>query len=137
MQPFAVPLFRTAIFISSIYCYSASPTLGVDATESVPANERLAPPNSGTLSEMDLANYAVRRLTPGSVKAKILIPTAHVYGENDPLLNESLDLVKMCEGSFASTIMHSGAHDIPMDEETSKKIKEVIEIAIGKSQMLS
>ena len=114
--------------------------MGVDVTDTVPVNERIenSPlPSSHGSSEEDLAYYTVRRLTPESVKAKLQIPTAHIYGESDKLLSESLDLVKMCEGSFASTFKHGGGHDVPMDNETSKKIRDAIEIAIGKSQMLS
>ena len=136
--PFAPPPFHVAIFVSSIYCYSRSTALGVDVTDMVPANERLNPrisPDSSD-SDEDLTSYRVRRLTPVSVRSKILIPTAHIYGEKDNLLNESLDLVKMCEGSFASTFQHHGGHEIPMDDETSKKIRDCIELAVEKSQML-
>ena len=105
-------------------------------TKIVPANERLETWGSPDSSEEDLTSSSVRRLTPSSVKAKLQIPTAHIYGIQDALLNESLDLVKMCDESFASTYQHGGGHDIPMDEETSKKIRDTIEIAVGKSQML-
>ena len=139
-QAFVPPPFRVAIFISSIYCYSRSTELGVDVTDIVPANERLetwSEPSSRDSSEENLPYHPVRRLTPDSCKAKLLIPTAHIYGSNDTLLNESLDLVKMCDSSFASTYMHGGGHDIPMDYDTSVKIRDTIEIAVGKSQMLS
>ena len=139
-QPFVPPPFRVAIFISSIYCYSRSLNLGVDVTAIVPANERLeswSEPSSRDSSEENLSYHPVRRLTPDSFKAKLQLPTAHIYGANDTLLNESLDLVKMCDSSLASTFMHDGGHEIPMDYETSLKIRDTIEIAVGKSQMLT
>ena len=112
--------------------------MGVDVTNTVPANERLeTSTGSRDSSEEDLTYNSVRRLTPESTRTKLQIPTAHIYGKKDKLLNESLDLVKMCEGDFASVFEHGGAHDIPMDDETSRKIRDAIEITIGKSQMLT
>ena len=106
----------------------------------MPVNERFdvsESSDSSFSSEEDLSDTSVRRLTPQSVKAKIRIPTAHIYGKEDVLLKESLDLVKMCDESLATTFMHHGAHDIPMQIETSKNIHDVIEKAIERSHMMS
>ena len=109
-------------------------------TDIVPANERLDLSDSSDStfsSQEDPADTLVRRLTPQSVKAKIRIPTAHIYGKEDALLCESLDLVKMCDDSLATTLMHHGGHDIPLEMETSKSIHGVIEKAIERSHMMS
>ena len=109
-------------------------------TDAVPMNERLDlsdSSDSSFSSQEDMADTLVRRLTPQSVKAKIRIPTAHIYGQQDELLKESLDLVKMCDESMATTFMHHGGHDIPFEMETSKSIHDAIETTIERSNMIS
>ena len=139
-KPWEPAPFRAAVFISSVYPYSRSPSAGVDVTDIVPADERLDTSDtsdSSMSSQEDLSDTLVRRLTPQSVRVKIRIPTAHIYGRNDSLVEESKALLQMCDESLMSTFVHQGGHDIPLSTETSRKIHDTIEETFERSQMMS
>ena len=139
-KPWEPAPFRAAVFISSVHPYSKSTTEGVDVTDVVPLDERFdyaSSSESSLSSDEDLTDTTIRRLTPESTGAKIRIPTAHIYGENDTLMTESQDMLKMCDHSLTSTFVHHGGHDIPLEVETSKKIHGVIEETIERSHMMS
>ena len=109
-------------------------------TASVPEFERLYvsdSSDSSLSSQDDPADTLVRRLTPQSTKAKIRIPTAHIYGDQDDLMQESVVVEQMCDETVASTFVHHGGHEIPFQSETSTKIHDVIEKAIERSHMMS
>ena len=139
-KPFSPPPFRFAIFLSSIYPYSASVQLGRDVTEEARPEERPKRPpsfDSAYSSEEDIAKYTVRVFKADCVKAKIQMPTAHIYGTEDSVLHECRELVKMCDKSVTFTYEHNGEHVIPMDADTNKAIRDVIMMAVERSDMLS
>ena len=70
-------------------------------------------------------------------KARIAIPTAHVFGRRDGLWGRhATDLVEMCGGKEAPGVYvyeHGEGHEIPRDE--AEEICEVIEMAIAKMML--
>ncbi|MCJ1298808.1 hypothetical protein MMC08_001598 [Hypocenomyce scalaris] len=123
-QPLSPPLFRAAVFISSFRPFSRDPSLGVDITED-PGT--YAPPSA----KEGLARC--RWMDPAVTKARIQIPTAHIYGDKDEFLNQALELVKLSEMSLASTFVHQGGHDIPVRPDVCKGIRDAIVTAVDQS----
>ena len=138
-KPWEPAPFKFAVFLSSIYPYSAKTSEGIDVTNIIPVNERLDQSDSetGSSTDEDPADALCRRLTPQSCNAKISIPTAHIYGDSDPLKPESTDVIEMCDPMMRSTFVHQGAHDIPLEYETSQHIHDTIQKAIERSNMIS
>ena len=139
-KPWEPAPFKAAVFISSVYCYSRSTSAGIDVTDVVPADERLDVSDSSDSSlstQDDLSDTLCRRLTPSSVNVRIRIPTAHIYGSNDSLVAESQALQSLCDETIASSFVHDGGHEIPLQVEASKKIYNTIEQAIERSNMIS
>ncbi|MCJ1227278.1 hypothetical protein MMC12_003933 [Toensbergia leucococca] len=140
-HPFAPPLFRFAIFICSTYAHSRSISLGKDVTEHVKPNER--PPlrrkstDSGYESDDDVSSDTVRLFCVESEKTKIQIPTAHIYGSEDKLMHESVEVELMCDKRVAFSYKHKGGHDVPMDAVTSKGIRDTVALAIDRCETFS
>ena len=43
----------------------------------------------------------------------IQIPTVHIWGEQDPMRDQSRDLSELCQPSLAAVFVHEGAHEVP------------------------
>lgn len=84
----------------------------------------LIPPSEATTEELTR--------TIGSF-GHIDLPTVNVIGQQDLCYNQSLQLSKSCESSMSQTIFHSGGHDVPRDDITSRKIAMAIEKAAKKA----
>ena len=139
-HPFEPPLFRFAIFICSTYPHSRSVTKGKDVTELVKPDElprSRRSMDSGYESEADAANCRVRLLCVEVEKTKIAIPTAHIYGAEDKLMHESVEVEEMCDKRLAFTYKHKGGHEIPMDAITSKAIRDTIALTIERCDTFS
>jgi pimeloyl-ACP methyl ester carboxylesterase len=55
----------------------------------------------------------VRTMDPDNDGQPIKIPTVHIWGEQDPLRNESETLSKLCEKSLTTVFVHEGGHEVP------------------------
>lgn len=84
----------------------------------------LIPPSKATTDELTK--------TIGSF-GHIDIPTVNVVGEQDLCYNQSVQLSKSCDSSMSQIIFHSGGHDVPRDDVTSRKIAAAIEKAAKKA----
>jgi len=141
-KPFLRPPFRFAVFICSTYAHSASLSLGKDVTEHVkpedlPKSRKSFDSGYSSEPEQDTAKNAVHLFCVEVEKARIQIPTAHIYGNEDPLKHESVEVELMSNKNVAVSYTHKGGHGIPMDEVTSKCISDVIHMAMGKCEIIS
>ncbi|OKL56915.1 hypothetical protein UA08_07742 [Talaromyces atroroseus] len=76
------------------------------------------------------------RFHPEVDTVRISIPTAHVYGKNDPYLSQSVQLVNMSQLDLVRAMDHGGAHDIPRSNSVTKAIADTIEKTIMKSEFM-
>jgi len=67
------------------------------------------------------------RLHPDHDTVRIQIPTAHVMGKLDPYRIQSYKLKDLCCANLVTTYEHLGGHEIPRMEDSSMKIKNLIE----------
>ena len=161
-NPVALPLFRFAVFICGDLPFTRSPDLGVDVTEQYikdgmmhgdVVNEaeeitELKKSASGrsslefstdsgyTSDEEGASARTVRRFVPEVDRERIQIPTVHVYGAQDVDLKKSLALIEMCDEGLRETYMHRGGHDIPRAEDVHRKIVEVVQAAVVRSDTM-
>jgi len=139
-KPLSRPPFRFAVFICSTYAHSARVSLGKDVTEHVKPEDRPKSResfDSGYSSDQNTADNSVHLFCVEVEKARIQIPTAHIYGNEDPLRHESIEVELMCNKNLAVSYAHKGGHDIPMDEPTSKCISDVIHLATKLCETIS
>jgi hypothetical protein len=76
----------------------------------------------------------IKRFHPAVDKHRIAIPTAHIYGRQDPYYNQSLDLIKLCENKWVSTYEHLEGHNVPRASSVTKGIVDAIEKAVRASE---
>ncbi|GAB1319700.1 hypothetical protein MFIFM68171_09910 [Madurella fahalii] len=107
-RPFSPPLFRLAIFICGSSALSVSETSGMWS--------RLSP------SELEKKGQRIK------------IPTVHIYGNNDPAYQESLNLKDMCEPRFRLEYDHKKGHEVPravqITEQMAGVVRKGIEMAL-------
>ena len=65
---------------------------------------------------------------------RIQVPTVHVYGAKHGFLAQGIQLFKLCESSLREKFDHDGGHEVPMKPEITRKIADVINKAIMRSQ---
>ncbi len=65
---------------------------------------------------------------------RIQIPTVHVCGAKDGFLAQGIQLFEMCESSLREKFDHDGGHEVPMKPEITRKIADVINKAVMRSQ---
>lgn len=58
--------------------------------------------------------------------SKIRIPSLHIVGKEDEILEHSLDLFKLCCGGSATLLYHGKGHTVPRDRETVMAIAKAI-----------
>ena len=139
-KPWLPPPFRVAIFLCATYAHSRTTVDGEDVTHKVPTNElpsRRTSTDSGYSSEEDSAKDSIRVLYANSTKARIQIPTAHLYGENDSYLHESLEVLDLCDPRLALEFKHKGGHEVPMDMTSNKKIHDIIATTCERGETFS
>ncbi|MCJ1318878.1 hypothetical protein MMC15_004210 [Xylographa vitiligo] len=139
-KPWLPSPFRVAIFLCATYAHSRTPVDGEDVTHKVPTSElpsRRQSTDSGYDSDEDSAKDSIRVLYARSTKARIQIPTAHLYGENDSYLHESLEVLDLCDPRLALEFKHKGGHEVPMDTESNKKIRDIIAMTCERAETFS
>ncbi|KAH7381962.1 putative DUF341 domain oxidoreductase, partial [Cadophora sp. MPI-SDFR-AT-0126] len=57
---------------------------------------------------------------------KIRIPSLHIVGKEDEILEHSLHLFELCEGDCATLLHHGKGHTIPRDKENVMAIAKAI-----------
>ena len=138
--PWLPPPFRVAIFLCGTYAHSANGKDGKDITNTVPEDElpqKRRSTDSGYSSDEQSVKDSIRIFYADSTKARIRIPTAHLYGENDSYLHESLELADMCDPRLAVEVKHQGGHEVPMDAISNKKIRDMIAITCERGATFS
>jgi len=138
--PWLPPPFRVAIFLCATYPHSRNSVDGEDVTDKVPMSElpgRRSSTDSGYSSDEDSAKDSIRVLYANSTKARIQIPTAHLYGENDQYLHESLEVVDLCDQRLSIEYKHKGGHEVPMDAVSNKKIRDIIAMTCERGETFS
>jgi len=138
--PWLPPPFRVAIFLCATYPHSRNSVDGKDVTDKVPTSElpgRRSSTDSGYSSDEDSAKDSIRVLYANSTKARIQIPTAHLYGENDQYLHESLEVVDLCDQRLSIEYKHKGGHEVPMDAVSNKKIRDIIAMTCERGETFS
>jgi predicted esterase len=60
-------------------------------------------------------------------EAKIGIPSLHVCGQADEILDDSLALMKRCEDGTAELLLHKFGHTVPKDAQTVDRIMKGID----------
>jgi len=139
-KPWLPPPFRVAVFLCAIYAHSRNSLDGKDVTDKVPASElpdRRRSTDSGYSSDDDSGRDSIRVFYADSTKARIQIPTAHLYGENDSYLHESLEIVDLCDQRLSLEFKHKGGHEVPMDAVSNKKIRDIIAMTCERGETFS
>jgi len=78
----------------------------------------------------------VRRMEPDVDTVRINIPTAHLIGKMDPAYGQSARLLGLCEKSLASVFEESFGHEVPKKKGQSRKISDLIEEVVMKSEFM-
>lgn len=65
---------------------------------------------------------------------RINIPTAHVWGSQDLFKSHAQLLVRLCDGSLATTYEHSGEHDVPHKLEENKMFARIFQKTVLRSE---
>jgi hypothetical protein len=76
-------------------------------------------------------------MEPDVDTVRISIPTAHVMGKRDAAYGQSLRLLGLCQKSLASVWEDSFGHEVPKRPEQSRKIVELIEEVVMKTELVS
>lgn len=79
----------------------------------------------------------VRRIHPQIETARISIPTAHIYGKQDPYYRQSIELSKLCVGRYSSVYEHPEGHNVPRSGAVSRAIVSTIEKAVRMSEIIT
>lgn len=147
--PMEPPLFRMAIFIGSPIPFSKDLGSGIDARTYFGL---LAPKPSRAGYPTKIPDYLItdaaylksdshlsrpyetyyQMFHPAVDSIRIQVPTAHIYGWNDPWYLHSKDLARLCSENLTSVYEHDGGHEIPRSE--SEEICDVIETAIAMAE---
>lgn len=84
--------------------FSQTSTVGTATSSSpfkldVDAKDKFASSLTETIQVLSSSTLgsSIRRFHPAVDSARISIPTAHIYGKNDPYFSQSLQLVDMCK----------------------------------------
>ncbi|MCJ1391332.1 hypothetical protein MMC18_004195 [Xylographa bjoerkii] len=139
-KPWLPPPFRVAVFLCATYAHSRNSLDGKDVTDKVPASglpDRRRSTDSGYSSDDNSARDSIRVFYADSTKARIQIPTAHLYGENDSYLHESLEIVDLCDQRLSLEFKHKGGHEVPMDAVSNKKIRDIIAMTCERGETFS
>ena len=80
-------------------------------------------------------DYVAHRMFPEVDNVRVTIPTAHILGEQDPLLPLGETMCKMCDPRVMLTYKHGFGHEIPSRSPRDlKKIREVLEKTVIRSE---
>lgn len=71
---------------------------------------------------------------PNETTDRILIPTVHILGADDPGRQAGKIMYDLCQESSASLIYHKGGHTIPWDLKTTAVMAEAIRRVLRPSQ---
>ncbi|KAF4965560.1 hypothetical protein FSARC_6645, partial [Fusarium sarcochroum] len=69
-------------------------------------------------------------LRASTAPQQIDIPTAHIYGENDPYKNEAQEFAAICNEDSRFVLIHPGGHEVPGSGSNSD-VKDSIQLAIN------
>ncbi|KUI66655.1 hypothetical protein VM1G_02158 [Cytospora mali] len=150
----AEPLFRFAIFLASPMPFARTLDYGIDTRKYFGLAGVLKPIRADCMDKIPLyllpdkaylrgaaeldgdqaANPAetfYQMFHPSADTERICIPTAHVYGLQDPWCRHSADMVLLCDQSVVSVLVHDGGHDVPKD--LTEEMSDLIENTVGKA----
>ncbi|KAI0400644.1 hypothetical protein F4802DRAFT_584038 [Xylaria palmicola] len=133
------PPFRFAVFIGGGILLEVLKDLGIlvprVAEHAVEEAERRRDGNLGpSPSQVSLARQALfnsddcfgLNLNKIPLELKVKIPTAHVWGENDPCFPSSIHLVSLCDPYIRKIYVHSNAHEVPQETEDNYQLGQLV-----------
>jgi pimeloyl-ACP methyl ester carboxylesterase len=153
-HPKSPPLFKAAMFICGGVPLDVLSSLGIDVTDEarqlddsskvalqqMASSEAIlrdgydrwrggfdpfaADPENGTGERKTVFGIDVARIPK---EMKIPIPTAHVYGAQDPRFPASVTLAQFCDDAVRRTYDHGGGHEIPRKRDVSETMAELVE----------
>ncbi|KAI1075538.1 serine hydrolase FSH [Whalleya microplaca] len=136
----SLPPFRFAAFISGNVSLKVLKDLGVtipDKAERVVAEAEvqylqglgplLAHATRARRAVFDSDDCFGLNLNSIPLELKIRIPTVHVWGERDPMLPASVQLAGLCDPYIRKIHIHSGAHEVPLNEEPPDELAAMLE----------
>ena len=82
-------------------------------------------------------DYRAHRMFPEVDKVRVSVPTGHILAEQDPLLEMSATMCKMCDEKVMLTYKHGFGHEIPArSAKDLRKIRDVIEKTVIRSEFM-
>ncbi|KAL8684109.1 MAG: hypothetical protein Q9224_006607 [Gallowayella concinna] len=83
--------------------------------------------------------YTSHRFFPEIDKVRIPIPTAHILGTQDSLLESGIRMTEMCHGKVMRVYKHAGGHEIPSrigknGTRDVERIRETVEKTVQRAE---
>ena len=97
----------------------------IETTKEAPSTERPGDENS-----------TVRRFNAQVDNERLQIPTGHIYGAKDVDCIKSVALLELCEERGRFSYVHQGGHNIPLLPDTSRKIADIVQAVVQRSEIL-
>jgi len=90
--------------------------------------------DSGSSESDDELSHIPRLLHPLMVKARVSIPTVHLYDPKDPYHKQCELVVRLCDKFLTREVLHGGGHDLPADPNELKACAAAIVKAMEKGR---
>jgi pimeloyl-ACP methyl ester carboxylesterase len=129
---FLSPISASSSSSSSSSTYSSTSA----SSTSSPSSSRASSPTGFASSSFIGGDKQILRFHAAADAERIAIPTAHIFGRQDPYYKESLQLVELCAGELVSTFEHGEGHWVPRSQVVSNGIARTIETAVRRSELM-
>lgn len=85
------------------------------------------------LKEYDREAFFTKLIHPDVDKERLDLPTCHVYGKNDEVVDGAAKMVELCSPKRRLQYIHEGGHDVPRSKIEVTKIAHLIEKTVQAS----